>query len=97
MNDREHMKNRINKSLFSPTQELQSRIMQLSHNLNRRADILVELQRLHSYLGTAIGIMVRSNDREPLDEIYTDLDHLIQNEKRQLLQETKKTETGTEG
>lgn len=79
----------IKKSLYSPTTENINRVMQLSHNLNARADVLKKLCQMHKDLNSAIMFMEKHNDREPLDEIYTELDYLIENERNKLLQETK--------
>ncbi len=82
------IKQRIASSLYTPTHKA-SRVMQLSHNLNARADVLKELYRLHKNLNSAIMFMEKYNDRESLDEVYTELDYLIENERKKLLQETQ--------
>ena len=84
------MKERIANSLYAPTEkDLVSRVMQVSHNLNRRADILKELKQFKADLSHGMHSLEVHNDREPLDQLYTDLDHLIENERKKLLQETK--------
>ncbi len=64
--------------------------MQLSHNLNARADVLKKLCQMHKDLNSAIMFMEKHNDREPLDEIYTELDYLIENERNKRLQKKYK-------
>jgi hypothetical protein len=84
-----YLKEKIANSLWKPTSSNQTRLMQLSHNLNKRAEMLEKLNALHRDLNSAIMCREKYGDREPLDEIYTELDYLIQNEKNKLLQETK--------
>jgi len=76
----------ISKSLYEPSPENISRVMQLSYNLNRRAYILKQLKKDLSH---GIHCLQAHNDSEPLDQLYTDLDYLIENERKKLLQETK--------
>jgi hypothetical protein len=83
------IKEQIAKSLWKPTLKNQTRLMQLSHNLNKRAEMLEKLNTLHRDLNSAIMCREKYGDREPLDEVYTELDYLINNERNQLLQETK--------
>lgn len=87
--------NKINKSLYKPSPDNISRIMQVSHNLNQRASVLKGMSDLRRDLGNAIGEVVRSGDREPLDEVYTNLDYLINEERKKLLQETKSSKGNT--
>lgn len=81
---------RIGKSLYKPCPDSISRVMQVSYNLNRRAYILKQLNQLKKHLSHAIDCLeARHNDSEPLAQLYTDLDYLIENERKKLLQETK--------
>lgn len=80
---------RIDKSLYNPSTELLSRTMQVSKNLHARADILKELVQMKKDLSHGMQCLEVHQDREPLDQLYTDLDNLIENERKKLLQETK--------
>jgi hypothetical protein len=82
------IKQRISKSLYTPNHNA-SRVMQLSHNLNARADVLKELLEIHKNLNSAIMFMEKHNDRKALDKVYIELDYLIKNERNKLLQETQ--------
>ena len=75
-------------NLHNPTgNELTSRLMEISRHLNRRAEILKELEAIKKEL--CLGLAFCSGERESLDEAYTNLDIIIENERRQLLQATK--------
>lgn len=83
------MRERISKSLYKPSHNLITRLMQVSHNLNRRAEILKILMQFKKDLSHSVHCLQAHNDEEPFEQLYADLDYLIENEREKLLQETE--------
>jgi len=80
-------------TLYVPTKVAISRVMQLSYNLNKRAEVIEELSKINLELKYAI----KNKKQKTLERVESCLDNLIQNEKHQLLQETKKPKGSAKG